>query len=70
MKDTSAFVDLYSWCIMTSELLQAWWEYIMRYIQSWEPVEICRKRDFSYLVYESCQDVLLFFYGEAQGPQH
>lgn len=34
MKHKSAFVGLYPGCIMTSELLQALWEYIMRYIMA------------------------------------
>lgn len=39
MKHKSAFVGLYPGCIMTSELLQALWEYIMRYIMA---LRVCR----------------------------
>lgn len=34
MKHKSAFVGLCPWCIMTNELLQALWEYIMGYIKA------------------------------------
>lgn len=39
MKHKSAFVGLYPWCIMTSELLQALREYIMGYIMA---LRVCR----------------------------
>lgn len=39
MKHKSAFVGLYPWCIMTSELLQALREYIMGYIMA---PRVCR----------------------------
>jgi len=42
MKHKSAFVGLYPRCIMTSELLQALQEYIMRYIMAlrvWRDLE-------------------------------
>lgn len=34
MKHKSAFVGLYPGCIMTSELLQALWEYMMRCVMA------------------------------------
>lgn len=39
MKHKSAFVGLYPGCIMTSELLQVWWEYILRYVMA---LRVCR----------------------------
>lgn len=73
MKHKSAFVGLYPGCIMTSELLQALWEYIMRYIMA---LRVCRglgeERDVA-IYSESCQDALLVaygvFWGEVQGSQ-
>lgn len=34
MKHKSAFLGLYAWCVMTSELLQTLWEYIMECIMA------------------------------------
>lgn len=39
MKHKSAFFGLHPGCIMTTELLQALWEYIMRYIMA---LRVCR----------------------------